>query len=91
MTGVATLAWRRDRPVLTRERAIPPSDSLDPVLGIGVVRIEFGDTSYQISKLQIYDNTTVTLWDMVVSYDLALNTDSATSKACSATLQSMAT
>jgi hypothetical protein len=38
-------------------------------------RIEFGGTSYQISNLQVYDNTTVTLWDMVGSYDLVLDTD----------------
>jgi len=41
-------------------------------------RIEFGETSYQISNLQVYDNITVTLWDMVGSYDLVLDTDSVT-------------
>jgi len=41
-------------------------------------RVEFGETSYQITNLQIYGNTTVTLWDMVGSYDLVLNTASVT-------------
>lgn len=41
-------------------------------------RIEFGETSYQISNLQVYDNITVTLWDMEGSYDLVLDTDSVT-------------
>jgi hypothetical protein len=62
LNKVAVRSWTIDNGVFTYE----PSH-----------RIEFGGTSYQISNLMIFDNTTVTLWDMVGSYDLALDTDSA--------------
>jgi hypothetical protein len=61
VNNVPVRAWTLDNGVFTYE----PSH-----------RIEFGGTSYQISNLQVYDNTTVTLWDMVGSYDLVLGTDS---------------
>jgi hypothetical protein len=41
-------------------------------------RVEFAGPSYQITNLQVYDNTTVVLWDRVGSYDLVLDTDSIT-------------
>ncbi len=41
-------------------------------------RVEFWETSQQISNLQVYDNATVVLWDMVGSHDLALVTDRVT-------------
>ncbi|NIS14287.1 MAG: hypothetical protein GWN89_19815, partial [Thermoplasmata archaeon] len=41
-------------------------------------RVEFAGPSYQISNIQVYGNTTVTLWDRVGSYDLVVNTDSVT-------------
>ncbi len=41
-------------------------------------RVEFAGPSYQITNLQVFDNTTVTLWDRVGSFDLVLNTDSVT-------------
>lgn len=41
-------------------------------------KVQFAGPSYQISNLQVFENTTVVLWDRVGSYDLVLETDSVT-------------
>jgi hypothetical protein len=39
-------------------------------------RIEFGETDFQITNVQVYDNTTVVLWNSLESRDLVLDTGS---------------
>ena len=38
--------------------------------------VNFGESDFQITRMQVYDNTTVTLWNTVHSRDLNLDTDS---------------
>ena len=61
--GVWLLSWTRKGPSFTYE---PPH------------RVEFGDVDYSITMVQVYGNTTVTLWNSPDQRDLVLLQDAVT-------------